>query len=195
MKLTEKQFIGNEILGAANDFAALRISVFREFPYLYDGTLAYELSYIQVYSQSPNAILFALYHEERMIGATTCVPLEEESNAVKAPFIENALKIDDYLYFGESLLLPEYRGFGYGKKFFQVRESHAIKLGKLKTCFCSVDRPINHPLKPESYTDNTSFWTKQGYEVNQNLKCEMEWLDRMEERETIKKLTFWTKEL
>jgi hypothetical protein len=35
------------------DLAQLRITVFREFPYLYDGDLAYEQNYLRTYLDCP----------------------------------------------------------------------------------------------------------------------------------------------
>ncbi len=195
MKITENHFKGKEIERVASDFAALRISVFYDFPYLYEGTLEYELDYIKTYAQSPNALLFAIYDGSKMVGATTCLPLTEETDEVKVPFIAQGLNIDDYLYFGESIILPEYRGRGYGIRFFEIREEQAKKLNKTKTCFCSVERPEYHPLKPVNYRDNKGLWEKLGYFEQPDLKCKMNWLDREEEMETPKKLIFWTKEI
>ena len=38
------------------DLARLRIAVFRDFPYLYDGTLAYEERYISTYLECPESL-------------------------------------------------------------------------------------------------------------------------------------------
>lgn len=195
MELREELFIGSDIRRAAEDFAALRISVFYDFPYLYEGSTEYELDYIQTYAQSPNALLFGIYDGNKMVGATTCLPLSEETDEVKAPFQKYGHNINEFLYFGESIILPEYRGLGYGKRFFEVREQQAIRLGKQKTCFCSVKRPFDHPLKPINYRDNSGLWTKVGYSENPDLTCTMSWLDRNEQEETTKTLIFWTKDL
>ena len=40
-----------------DDVAALRIAVFRDWPYLYDGTVEYERSYLESYRNSPAAVL------------------------------------------------------------------------------------------------------------------------------------------
>ncbi len=193
MQLTEKQFIGEQIMEVAEQFATLRIEVFKEFPYLYEGNFEYELSYIKTYSSSPNAMLFALYNESEMIGATTCIPLEEETLEVKTPFIERNLDTDAFIYFGESLLLPSYRGLGFGKLFFKKREEHAKTIGKSMACFCSVNRVNEHPLRPLDYSDNAIFWQKQGYTEQTGMHCEMIWKDLDTADETVKTLTFWTK--
>lgn len=108
---------GKEILTVADDFAQLRISVFREFPYLYDGSVEYEKEYIQTYSNAKDALLFAVYKNAQMIGATTCIPLKEETEEVKEPFIKAGFDVDTIFYFGESLILKEYRGLGFGHRF------------------------------------------------------------------------------
>lgn len=193
------QFIkkqGNEILDFAADFAKLRITVFREFPYLYDGSLDYELEYIQTYAKSENAMVFAVYDGDQMVGATTCVPLSEETPNVQQPFINAGLEVDKIFYFGESLLVKSYRGLGLGHRFFDERETFARSFENYElTAFCAVDRPTNHPLKPDDYHSNDGFWTKRNYKKQAHLSCLMRWQDLTETKESDKSLTFWTKEL
>lgn len=187
---------GNQILEIATDFALLRIAVFKEFPYLYAGEMAYELEYIQTYAQSENAFLFAIYHDSKMIGASTCIPMEDETEEVKRPFIEAGYPISEIFYFGESILLPSYRGLGFGHLFFEERENYARKFPSIRTvCFCAVQRPENHPLKPEVVFEKKDFWHKKGFIERPELECEMEWKDLNQEKSDFKKLTFWTKSL
>lgn len=187
---------GNEILDFAADFAKLRITVFREFPYLYDGSLDYELEYIQTYAKSEKAMVFAVYDGDQMVGATTCVPLSEETPNVQQPFINAGLEVDKIFYFGESLLVKSYRGLGLGHRFFDERETFARSFENYElTAFCAVDRPMNHPLKPDDYHSNDGFWTKRNYKKQAHLSCLMRWQDLTETKESDKSLTFWTKEL
>ena len=79
LRFVKKQ--GNEILSFAPDFAELRIAVFRDFPYLYEGSMEYELEYIRTYASCEDAFVFAVYHGDQMVGATTCVPLKYETQA------------------------------------------------------------------------------------------------------------------
>lgn len=41
---------GKEIGDALDDLAALRVKVFREWPYLYEGSLDYERNYLRRYA-------------------------------------------------------------------------------------------------------------------------------------------------
>ncbi len=146
--MTFQQYIGSEIRTVFNGLAALRIAVFRAFPYLYEGSIDYEKTYLSTYAKSERAMLFAVYDGERMVGATTCLPLRDETTEVQAPFIRAGYKLDTVFYFGESLLLPPYRGQGLGHRFFDEREAHVRSFGTYTTAtFCAVQRPVDHPLR------------------------------------------------
>lgn len=179
--------------------AELRIKVFYDFPYLYEGNLDYEEEYLKTYAQNSLARIFLsiVNHQgaEKIVGASSCIPLEFESANVQEPFIEQNFNPSDFLYFGESVLLSDYRGLGIGVKFFKLREEYALSLGKKYTTFCGVLRSDNHPLRPESFKNLDSFWHNRGYQKASELVCEMSWKDRDQKTETKKQLQFWIKKL
>jgi GNAT superfamily N-acetyltransferase len=187
---------GAEIESVFDDLAQLRIAVFRAFPYLYEGSIDYEKEYLKVYSEAENAFLFAVYDGAKMVGATTCIPLINETLEVQEPFVSARIDLESVFYFGESILLPEYRGLGLGHRFFDEREAHALSFETCKiTCFCSVVRPENHPLRPVNYQPLDEFWTKRGYKKEFSLKSTFEWLDIGESQPTKKEMIYWTKQL
>ena len=188
--------VGEEIEDILLDLAHLRIAVFKEFPYLYAGTIAYEKDYLQRYVHTKKAFVFGVYVNGVLVGATTGLPLEDEMEVIQKPFLEANLPLSDFFYFGESILLPEYRGRGWGHVFFDEREAFARSLKSYqKTCFCAVERPLDHPLRPTLYRKNDFFWEKRGYMKQPHLVCEIAWQDLNETAETRKKLTFWTHSL
>ena len=188
------QKIGKEIATVLEDFAQLRITVFAEFPYLYEGNLAYEKEYIQTYCRSERSFFFGIYHQNKLIGATTCLPLVDETEEVKKPFEDAKIDVNQVFYFGESIILQKFRGQGFGNLFFDERERYAKQFAEIKlTTFCAVERPTNHPLKPDDFRSNDFFWSKRNYIKRLELSCEMIWLDKNESTETFKKMTFWTK--
>ena len=187
---------GAEISSVFEDLATLRISVFRDFPYLYEGSVDYEKEYLKVYSQSERAFLFAVYANNKMVGATTCIPLSDETPEVKLPFESAGFNTDTIFYFGESILLSTFRGLGLGHRFFDEREAHARSFGTFKTtCFCAVERDENHPLKPKDYRPNDVFWEKRGYQKENSLQSTFEWQDVNETVSTAKTMIYWTKDL
>ncbi|MFN8304183.1 MAG: GNAT family N-acetyltransferase [Saprospiraceae bacterium] len=179
-----------------DDLAALRITVFREYPYLYEGTTDYEKSYLKTYADAERSFLFAVYDSGRMIGATTCIPLENETAEVQEPFQKAGYSLDEVFYFGESLLLPEYRGLGLGHRFFDEREAHAASFGTFRyTCFCAVARPDDHPLRPKDYRPLDEFWTKRGYRKEPGLQSLFDWPDLGETESTAKPMLYWLRAL
>ena len=191
-----KSFIGAEINTALTDLGLLRIRVFHDFPYLYEGDLAHEKEYLKTYAHSEKAFVFAAYHGEMMVGATTCIPLADETPDVQQPFLKNELDIEKIFYFGESILLPAYRGMGLGHRFFEEREAHVRSYQTFQsTCFCSVHPGGNHPAQPAGYRPHDVFWTKRGYQKDTSLQCQMEWLDVGMDVPTSKKLIFRKKDL
>lgn len=195
-ELTYQSFVGAQIADIFEPLATLRITVFRSFPYLYEGTLDYELDYLKTYAASPRALLFAVFDGDRMVGATTALPLADETEEVQAPFVAAGYRLEDVFYFGESILLPGYRGRGIGHRFFDEREKHARSFGTFRyTSFCAVQRPENHPARPADYQPLDDFWKKRGYTSMPALTTLFSWPDLGETESTPKTMLFWLKEL
>lgn len=175
--------------------AALRINVFKDFPYIYDGSVDYEVKYLRRYLEAPNASFIGALMGSQLIGVATCLPLSEEDDFVQQTFLKNGQNLHEIFYFGESVLLPEFRGQGIGHRFFDLRESVAIESGAKKAAFCAVEREAQHPLKPLDYRPLDEFWKSRGYKRNENLIAHFEWKDIGETAETAKPMVFWMREL
>ncbi len=197
--MAELQYVpcsGFELTPHVDALGGLRIAVFREFPYLYDGALEYERDYLQTYVQCPHSLVVLAYDGSRAVGATTCMPMAEEGPEFQAPFVHAGYDLSEICYFGESILLPEYRGHGVGKEFMRRRLAHARSLSGIKRCaFCAVDRPVDHPLRPSDYRPLDSFWQAQGFVRHPELQTTFTWKEIGEETESAKLLTFWVREL
>lgn len=193
-KLTFTTRTGPETASVFEDLAKLRIAVFKSYPYLYEGSVAYEMDYLKIYAKSERSLLFAVYDGSEMVGATTCISLTDETPEVRRPFEEAGLDVSSIFYFGESILLPAYRGLGLGHRFFDEREAHARSFGTYKLmCFCSVDRGEHHPKKPADYRSNDIFWQKRGYTEAPDLRAAMDWPDIGETESSSKPMVFWIK--
>jgi GNAT superfamily N-acetyltransferase len=192
MKLSYLTVCGHKIATVFDDLAQLRITVFKDFPYLYQGSIDYEKEYLKTYTLAERSMLFAVYSDGRMVGATTCIPLIDETAEVQAPFQQAKFDLATVFYFGESILIPEFRGQGLGNRFFDVRENHAHSFGSFKTtCFCSVVRPEDHPQKPVNYRPLDDFWIKRGYKKEPTLQSQFNWLDIGDSFSTRKQMVYW----
>jgi len=174
--------------------ASLRIAVFRDFPYLYDGDLDYEEHYLQTYIDAPDSVMVLAFDGAKVICAATAIPLRHETHEVKKPFLEHGYNPEEIFYCGESVLLKDYRGLGIGVRFFQQREAHARQLGGFRyICFCCVERAADHPRRPDNYVPLDAFWKKRGYRKHPELQTWYTWKDLDEDQETPKLMTFWLK--
>ena len=190
-----ERLTGSALEAALDDLARLRITVFRAYPYLYDGDIAYERRYLQTYRESENAILVAAFDGDRLVGASTGSPMEEHAEEFGAAFDEKGIELGDVFYCAESVLLPEYRGQGLGHAFFDAREAHAKELGRRYSAFCAVLRPTDHPLRPHGYQPLDPFWKKRGYEICEGVIATFRWKELDQEAETDHPLQFWIRKL
>ncbi len=98
------------LVAALPDIAALRISVFRDWPYLYDGDHAYEESYLARYAEVREAVVIGAFDGPRLVGASTGMPLVAHADDFAAAFSATDFTLKDVFYCAESVLLPDYRG-------------------------------------------------------------------------------------
>lgn len=185
----------DELAGRIGEIARLRIAVFRDFPYLYDGDEDYERAYLRPYLDSPGAVVAGAFDGGRLIGAATGTPMEDHAGDFAAAFAGTGLDLPGIFYCAESVLLPDFRGQGIGHRFFDIRERHARDLGRRYVAFCAVVRPADHPLKPEAYRPLDPFWRGRGYAPLPGAVAEFAWKDLGEARETRKPLQVWIKAL
>lgn len=196
MTLQLTSLTGPAVLPYAAELARLRIEVFREYPYLYDGTLEYESRYLATYAQSPESLFILARDGERIVGVSTGVPLRDEDAAFQAPFREAGYDPGQIFYFGESVISRDYRGLGTGAEFFRLREAYARSLTGMKwALFCAVDRPDDHPARPAGYRPLDEFWQRMGYQRHPSLKTYISWRELGQQEETPKPLSCWFKAL
>lgn len=195
MPVTMRSFSGTAVIPHLDDTARLRIEVFRDWPYLYTGDPGYERDYLAAYAASPDSVFVLACHGDRVVGASTGLPLADAGEAFQAPFRARGIDVADVFYFGESVLLPAYRGRGLGHAFFDARESHARALGgPSATAFCVVDRDRRDPRRPRTYHGNEAFWRKRGYVHQPGLTMRLAW-DEIGVGEVEHGLTFWMRPL
>lgn len=191
-----RSFRGKQAMEYIPDLARLRMEVFRDFPYLYDGNLAYERSYLERLIQCHDSILVVAFDRERVIGVSTGLPLVGETENIQQPWVDQGHDIRKIFYYGESVLQKEYRGRGIGVSFFEEREKWARALNSFQLLtFCAVVRAPDHPMRPANYLNLEAFWMKRGFSKTPNTLCQISWLDIGAKAESKKYLHFWTKPL
>ncbi|MCY6379597.1 GNAT family N-acetyltransferase [Hoeflea prorocentri] len=194
-EITLRTLTGAALTDALDDLAHLRITVFHEWPYLYEGDMDYERNYLAKFAGSKGAVIIGAYDGDRLVGAATAAPLADHFDDFAGPFSKHGLKAEDFFYFGESVLLPEYRGHGIGVRFFEEREKAAQAEGFDRIVFCGVMRPDDHPMRPADYVPLDTFWRNRGYEKMDGIVCDFPWRDIGDGEETRKPMQFWSRTL
>ena len=195
MSLAFDSLTGADISPVLADVAALRLAVFRDWPYLYDGDMEYERGYLSAYVTSPGAVIVTARAGTRIVGAATGTPMEDHAADFAAAFAGTGLALEDIFYCAESVLLAEWRGHGAGHRFFDLREAHARALGRRHVAFCAVMRPEGHLLRPRDYRPLDGFWRARGYAPLPGVVAHFSWRDMGEEQESAKPLQFWIREI
>lgn len=193
--LTFETLAGPALHKLLPDLARLRIAVFAEWPYLYEGDAAYEQTYLRAYAEAPGAAVVVCRDGARVVGAATCEPMTQGHAPVRAAFAAAGLDPAQFCYFGESVLLSEYRGRGAGVRFFIEREAQARRLGLPFAAFCAVQRDPADPRRPAGYTPLDDFWRRRGYAPHADLTVTFDWKEIGATAETPHILSFWIKAL
>ena len=191
---------GAAIGGVLAAVARLRIAVFREWPYLYDGTLDYEQRYLAEFAKAPDAVIVAAYDGEAIVGAATAAPLAGHTAEFIPLFAAAGFDPATVFYCGESVLLPSHRGRGLGHAFFDAREAQARACTSAKgayrhTAFCGVVRDADDARRPVDYVALDTFWRRRGYAPVEGLVGTYDWKEIGAVVETRHAMQFWIKAL
>ncbi|MEN9361667.1 MAG: hypothetical protein RL095_3202 [Verrucomicrobiota bacterium] len=186
---------GSEVLPRLQELAALRIEIFREWPYLYAGNEEAESQYLRFYAECPDSLVLLVWDGGRCVGASTSLPLAAAHDDIRRPWLASGEEISRLSYIGEVILRPAYRGRGLGVRFFHEHENHARKTGLLECCFCTVERDADDRRKPADAVDLRGFWERRRYRLLAGVTCQLSWLDSGDSAPTPKLMQFWIRRL
>ncbi|HAB99118.1 MAG TPA: GNAT family N-acetyltransferase [Parachlamydiales bacterium] len=190
-----KTLLGKEIIPYIPKIAELRIAIFREYPYLYEGEMSYEERYLLMYSQTSHAMLVIAEDDHRVVGAVTGLPLTESMEEIKDLFLNKHIPSERIFYLGEIVLLQEYRKKNIGYLMYQQFEKAIKEMGLYeKIALCEVVRAKNDLRKPPNYQSLNRFWERQGDLKRPDLIANFSWKEIGAAKETKKPMVFWIKD-
>ena len=161
----------------------LHLAVFKELPYLYDGTVEEYWPVIKLYADSAEGIACLLFDGETLVGAATGAPLNAMPKAYQTPFQG---PIGEIFYLGEEVLLGGYRGQHYGAQLYH-QFVRAIP-GSFKTiAFCRIEESADPPFN--------AVLRKHGFVEQKDKVVEFLWRNVGSKEEIPHKMVYWIKDL
>lgn len=149
---------------------AMRMAIFKEWPYLYIGDRKTEVEYITPYVKSSSSLLFFAKNEGKIIGIVTGIPLLEMDDSFTAPFTQASLPLQPIFYLGEILLLKEFRGQGIGYQMYKRFEDELKKWPRFtQIAILRMKYDCHDVRKPKEYRSLDEFWARLGYAEDPNL--------------------------
>lgn len=189
--MTIIELSGERVLGYLDQLAGLRLSIFQEYPYLYDGRLEDERRYLGGYADHGQVLLAV--DSGRVVGAITGMPLVEESELLVEPFRAAGLAPERGYYIGELLFLQRWRHRGWGSRLLaRLEELIRLQGDYSYCCFVTVIRPPDHPLQPVGFVPIESFCQHQGYRRLNNTMAQLAWRE-VDGQVSNKRLACWYK--
>jgi hypothetical protein len=158
------------------DLAQLRVTVFRDWPYLYDGDAAYERGYLARYARG-DSIVVAAYDGDRMVGAATGMPLTDHADDFAAAFERADIDMKDVFYCAESVLLSEYRGQGAGTCVLRPEGGARARLGFSARSPSAAWCARRSSRAARGYRPLDGFWRARGYAPLDGVVAHFGWRD------------------
>lgn len=193
--ITKELVTGTAITGALDSLASLRLEIFREYPYLYDGRREDEIANLRSYAEAPDACVILAYDECAVVGAATGMPFIHEGEQMQAAIAVSQYSAEKLYYVGELLFYRAYRNKGLGLQLLGQLEQHIRSLGRYRHLVCAtVERPAAHSLQPDGYVPITRFLARTGFDLIPGVTTSFAW----RETDGVRRdhlMQFWVKEL
>lgn len=186
-------FTQDKIKSWIPEIGKLRIEIFAEYPFLYDGSYDYELEYLKKFLTMEEAIVACAFNQNELIGIATGYPFVYETASLQKVFVQKNDDPKQYFCIGEIVLKKSYRGQGIGKQFVHLIENYAKEHRYPKICLYTVIRDPCDPKSPPNYIPLDLFWKNQGYVKHPELVGQISWKEIGELNETPKQMVFWVK--
>lgn len=201
MELEIERLLGAQMEPHLRQVAQMRLEVFREFPYLYQGDLAYEEKYLEGFAQARDALLLVASQGQRLLGVSTSMALAESTDILESAqeaLEAHGVPVEACYYYGEILVKPQHRGLGIAGRFYREREALARARGYRQACFATVVRQPDDPRRDASYFDPSPYWNKMGFVKAPQVAFSYRWPTRGldgQVRDEDHQMVFWFKAL
>lgn len=173
-------FRGAEIAPHIKEVIKLCDSIYREYPYLYNGDDAEYTAYIESYSQSNDAITCLAFDGKNAVGLAIGIPMSKTRDLYKQTLMEHGIDLDKMFYLGEFGVKSEYRNNGIEEKMYLEIENFAKQAGS----FNMIGLWEIQGAKTPSEISKDEFWKKMGFMRRPDLHFDILWTNIGDSKES-----------
>jgi GNAT superfamily N-acetyltransferase len=172
MNVTFEVLKGAQIKSIEESFADLRITIFREYPYLYEGDSSTEKQYFAMFGDS--ALCIIAIDGSAIVGIIIGIPLQDAFKRLLEPLTE--APIQKMFYLADLLVLKSYRGQRIGHTLYELFEKEVQKTGQFTTIIIrEIFKSHDDPKKPSDYHSLDLFWNKRGFKKMEGFSQQDKW--------------------
>lgn len=145
--------------------AQMRLSEYKEFPYLYVGNMEEDFA-ITNYFTFKDGLLVIAFQGETVAGMYSGVPMCTPSNFLQDCSVQLAgegVDINKCFYASDLIVNPRFKRQGIGVQLLKRLFQEVKAMGYDTIMGVTSFRPLDHPLRPKDYFDTDSIWEKHGY--------------------------------
>lgn len=159
-------YVGRDAQIYQDSLALARIESFKQYPYLYSGTLERSQKYAARYAACEQGMIAVAMIQNKVACISTGIPLSHDSNLVttiRNECVQKQLEANQYYYLGETIVMPEFQSQSVLEKIV-LKQCEQIKAWGFEfACMLNVLREDNHPLKPVDYQCEQFIWQSIGF--------------------------------
>lgn len=138
---------GKQLVSHLSELAKLRLTVFREYPYLYEGNLDFERHYLSLFANSEDAFLAIAKEGNKVIAAISGFPLDCAQKEIRNAFTHYPMSTKEIFALCEIVVLKEYRSQKIGTLLYREFENQLSSSRYKKIVLWQVIKSQNDPKK------------------------------------------------
>lgn len=180
---------GQEIESRMPEIIELCDTIYRQYPYLYNGDNEGYADYIKSYSNCPNSVVVLTFSNNQAIGIATGMPMEDTREYYLLPFRNHQIDISSFFYLGEFGFKPESHHSGIAFEMYQLFEETVKEQQKYSTiAFWEILNPMKCEELHEAYRT-------AGFLYHPELNFELWWQNIGDSIESPHQCQYWLKSL
>lgn len=187
---------GKELVSNIPELARLRLTVFCEYPYLYEGDPILEKTYLSRFASSRDAFFVIAKVDNQVVGALSGLPLDATQKEIRDALHQPGIEIGEYYALSEIVLLKEHRNKKIGSMLYEQFEDQLLKMKRYKkVVLWQIVRAQDDVRRPKDYFSLDNFWRKRGFVKHPEWICYIDWKEILEEKASAHRFEFWVKEI